>query len=919
MADVDSLRLKIKGDASGAIRSINNLIKTLDKLKKATEGGSGLGKVTGEMEKLSNSLSGLSKISAIIKGLGGLSKVSSKLSKVNIKLTSTVNSSALSFGNLATKALGAVYSLKKVAQTIASWINKSNEYTENLNLFQVSMGEYAESAQAYAEKVGELMGIDPSEWMRAQGIFMTLGTGFGVATDRAAKMSEQLTQLGYDISSFFNISVEDAMAKLQSGFAGELEPLRRLGYDLSQAKLEAVALSLGIDKTFKSMTQAEKAQLRYYAIMTQVTHIQGDMARTLQAPANQMRIFRAQVEMAGRALGNIFIPALNAILPYAIAAVKVLRVLANIIAGLFGYTLPEMDFSGASGAVGSTGEIEENLDEAAGSAAKLKKILLGIDELNVLPDASGSASTGTEGIGGGGFDFEIPTYDFISEATDNRVNEIVEKMKEWLGITDDITSWSELFETNLGKILQKVALIGAGMIAWKIGGTLLSGLGSVVSTVGSIFSIVGKVKGLLTGLTASMAPISMVTVAIAGLMAGLLAVYLTNEKVRTSVNNAVVDLLKSFIPTLELITGTIIPDLMTAWDELKSMLKPFWNWIEGAFTSIWLDMLVPTLEWLSGDVIPDVIRVFEMWWNQIMVPLGQFLKSVLTPVIEVLTEVLNWLWVYVILPLARCIGSVFSTAWSGLVKIFEESVIPKLSSLITTLTWLWQNVLLPIADFIWDILGPTFAQVFVMIRDIINNVKTVFVGLINFIVGVFTADLKQAWGGIADIFTGFAKIIFDGVRGAFNTVMTYVEKFLNRIIDGWNFLKRQINKLQISMPDWLGGKTLSFNLSMSPYYTFPRFAEGGFPGDNGQLFIARERGPEMVGSIGGRTAVANNDQIVESVSRGVYQAVVQAMAQSSGNQVVEAKVNDKVLFEVVVNRNRQETLRTGYSPLLGGV
>ena len=75
----------------------------------------------------------------------------------------------------------------------------------------------------------------------------------------------------------------------------------------------------------------------------------------------------------------------------------------------------------------------------------------------------------------------------------------------------------------------------------------------------------------------------------------------------------------------------------------------------------------------------------------------------------------------------------------------------------------------------------------------------------------------------------------------------------------------------------------------------------------------------MVGSIGNRTAVANNDQIVESVSQGVYRAVVQAMSQSGGNQVVEAKVNDKVLFEVVVSRNRQETMRTGYSPLLGGV
>ena len=82
--------------------------------------------------------------------------------------------------------------------------------------------------------------------------------------------------------------------------------------------------------------------------------------------------------------------------------------------------------------------------------------------------------------------------------------------------------------------------------------------------------------------------------------------------------------------------------------------------------------------------------------------------------------------------------------------------------------------------------------------------------------------------------------------------------------------------------------------------------------------MAREAGPELVGSIGNRSAVVNNDQIVSAVAQGVYQAVVQANAQS-GNQTVEAKVNEKVLFEVIMNRNRQETMRKGYNPLMGGV
>ena len=158
-----------------------------------------------------------------------------------------------------------------------------------MNLFTVAMGEGAEEALRFGQAVSDILGIDLSDWIRNQGVFNTLLTGFGNTADRAEIMSKNLTQLGYDLSSFFNISVEDSMQKLQSGISGELEPLRRLGYDLSQARLEATALSLGIDKSVASMTQAEKAELRYYAIMTQVTTAQGDLARTLEAPANQLR------------------------------------------------------------------------------------------------------------------------------------------------------------------------------------------------------------------------------------------------------------------------------------------------------------------------------------------------------------------------------------------------------------------------------------------------------------------------------------------------------------------------------------------------------------------------------------------------------------------------------------------------------
>lgn len=395
-----------------------------------------------------------------------------RLNTATTRVTATNKRASLSFINLYARMSMYIMIIRRIGSAIASAITEMNDYIENLNLFNASMGEFASSAQEYAEKVGEVMGIDPGEWMRNQGVFMTLATGFGVAGDRAAIMSQQLTQLGYDLSSFFNISFEDSMQKLQSGLAGELEPLRRLGYDLSQAKLAEVALSLGIDKKVASMNQAEKAQLRYYAIMTQVTVAQGDMARTLDAPANQLRIFKAQVTQAARAIGGIFIPILNKILPYAIAAAKVIRYLAAAIASLFGFELPEVDYSGLDVVTSGAEDASDALDKATESAKKLKSYTLGFDELNVFEPNSDSGSGGGSGSsgasGGGGLDFELPTYDFLGEVTESRIAQIVEDMKEWLGITDDITSWSDLMDTRFGSILKTVGLIAGGLIAWKL-------------------------------------------------------------------------------------------------------------------------------------------------------------------------------------------------------------------------------------------------------------------------------------------------------------------------------------------------------------------------------------------------------------------------------------------------------------------
>lgn len=473
----------------------NNLTSFITQLQKLPQVMTALrsvdmGALASQIQQLANALAPLAtQMQSIANGFSAFPARIQRLIRSTNNLTTVNNGASMSYANLAAKIGIAVVAMKRIASVIAGWITESNKYIENLNLFTVSMGEYANEARKYAETVAEIMGIDPGEWLRNQGIFMTLATGFGVVSDRAYTMSQNLTQLGYDLSSFFNISYEDAFQKLQSGISGELEPLRRLGFDLSVARLQQEALNLGIQKNVNLMTQAEKAELRYYAIMTQVTTAQGDMARTLEAPANQLRVLKAQVTQCARSLGNIFIPVLNAVLPYAIALAKAIRLVADAIASLFGFALPEVDYSGISSAAGGLGD-------ATDKAKELKNALLGIDELNIIspPEDSSGGGSGAGAGGGGGLGFELPTYDFLGDAVNSKVEEILTKMKEWLGLTEDIDTWSEFFHTRLGRILTTVGAIALGLATWKISQSVLTGIQGLLAL---------KKAGLGNGLTLS--------------------------------------------------------------------------------------------------------------------------------------------------------------------------------------------------------------------------------------------------------------------------------------------------------------------------------------------------------------------------------------------------------------------------------
>lgn len=393
-------------------------------------------------------------------------------------------------GSLSTKSLLSWASLLKLKKVLGDCFNVSAQYVENLNLFNVTMGKSASSAFEFAEAVNAALGVDTSDWIRYQGFFQSVGKGFGVVSDKADLMSKNLTQLSYDISSFYNISTEEAYNKVQSGFAGELEPLRRLGFALDEATLKQLAYSKGITQTYESMTQAQKAQLRYVAMIEQAKGIgvTGDMSRTIDTASNGVRVLEARIQQFTRALGNMLMPVLSALLPYFTTFVQVLTEAANGIANFLGFELPKIDLSGVSNGYD---DIAGAADEATAATEKFKGSLAGVDQLNIIGSHTNKSGSGT------GYstdlDIELPTYDFLN-GVESKTKEIAENIRNWF---KEALPWIEAVGAAIGGVFVGSKIIGFITNLRRVGDaikTLVSQIGSKAAS--GLFGFVG---GLAAG------------------------------------------------------------------------------------------------------------------------------------------------------------------------------------------------------------------------------------------------------------------------------------------------------------------------------------------------------------------------------------------------------------------------------------
>lgn len=456
MAENSDLTLKVTADTSQAQRAINRLEKSLTNLSNTMNTFTG-GKAGKGLNEVSNSLKSISEANTKLntKGLNSLLKVQSNLANKsgNVAMATRSMSSAFSglvphinranrstkgfvssIGMFYAKFFLAIRAVKGLGNAIKSSMGMLETYNYFDNVIQTlskkqveSMGDIGtDSAKAYYDsfykeyskqardltrkmtgyeidergmmRLGDAtnLGLDPNMLMQYQAQFAQLATSMGNTADNGMKLSRALSEISADLASVKNMDFKDVMDNMSSGLVGMSRATDKFGINIRNTALQEKLYELGIDKSIAKMSQADKALLRTIVILDSSRYAWGDLSRTLDAPANQLRVLQASFASLSRTIGSMFLGVLQQILPYINAVVIALQRLAQYIIDFFGIQIPNVTSQAGdmSNFADALDEASDNLGTAASNAKKLKQNLLGIDELNVISD-SGASSAGS--------------------------------------------------------------------------------------------------------------------------------------------------------------------------------------------------------------------------------------------------------------------------------------------------------------------------------------------------------------------------------------------------------------------------------------------------------------------------------------------------------------------------------------------
>lgn len=944
--ELDEVKVVFSSELENVESNADKLISTLEKLssvvdsvsasmQKATSSAEGFNSFLQSIEQSASAskeaISSFSSMTQGIEQIGGVSKsASGDLDKIaeSASALDEAGKKADSSGNQAAKAAvkwSALFAIfAKGAKAILGFTENAANAIGDQMRFNAVFSETEEElrhAQKWTKEFADALYLDQVQVQGLAANMKLLTRNLGVSNEMANKMTENLTKVAYDLAAWAKVSPEQAMKNLEQGLSGQTKALRNYGIALNQSTLQNTLYANGINRTVSSLNSAEKAYLSYYQIMKVTAGQQGYLAKTVMTPANALNIIKTQFSLLAREIGNVFIPILMAAVPVIIMITNALRALAKALASFFGL---KIDFNQYSKGIGSIGGGIDGIGKSADTASKkMKNMLRDFDELHVVDFGNDTGGAGGAGAGGGGgIGFELPEVDYNDSALKGLEEKFAKIKKLAMDLLPYIIAIGIAFATwKIGSTIVDILRTfipmtekaAAGAMKIALGFAILVGsayliydafkkiseeglnvknvLELLIGTIGAFIASYIILSGLKDiGLYAKIfgdASMLKVAAGFALIIVGLIGMFTSLKNILTGTGDEATNLGIAFISLAAVVGGVLIvfgaiPALIVAiigvitiavveivrhWDTIKQKASEIFSKVVEVLSGIW----------------NKVVEVVEKIWNKITttfsIVAGWINANVIQPVLSV------------VVPIVTKIGEIIYTIWQIIVAVFS-----------VVASWVNQHIITPVVELIIKLknkISEIATGVWNFIKDIVskiwNSITSVLGKLASWVNQHVVQPIKNFF---IKSFEVIGNIVVGIIKGAINGALSTVEFIINGFINGLNAVVGIINKI----PNVSIGYVTPLSL--------PRFANGGFP-DKGDLFIANEREPELIGSMGNRSVVANNAQITEGIAQASYNGMKRALQEVPISNKTDVYVGGKQLTDVITKQRRFNQVRFG--------
>ena len=801
----------------------------------------------------------------------------SKIASDSMKKMSTSISGSAS---IIKKALGAITAAASVTAIVAAAKDAKAAYDEQAaaeaRLAQVMRNTMGASA-AEVKQIKELcdaqqeLGVVSGDVQMAgaQEMATYLETSDALKTLIPVMNDMAVQQYGYNVTAEQTAGIATMLGKVMEGQTGALS---RYGYYFTEAE----------QNILKYGTEAERAATLAKIVESSVGGMNQALAQTptgrLQQLSNTLGDIKAQFGKAVTTVLTAFLPALNAVASLLASIANIANRAAQAIANVFGKKLTMGTAVAATGAGSAAEALEEVADSAADAGRETKKArkelqTLSFDTMIVMKDTSDDSSD-SSGVSGK-----------IKSAAGDASAPLVQNLFD-TGEAEESLGWLE-------KVLKKIKDLIDSLDfeplkkAWKKLGDAAKNLGSVIADyLGWAFDNI-------------MSPLAHWTV-------------------------------EEALPRGIELVASVIDLLASVLERVKPVLEWFWQNILAPIAKWTGEVFIKALEWITEKVqaLSDLISgktTFKEFLDGLST--GEIILGSLATAIGIVGGAFGTLYgiVCTVTGIFATVGKVISGA-GAIIEFLTSPIgiaIVAITAIIAIGVLLYKNwdtikekieeasqKLAKAWQFIKDKAAEYFGPMLEDINRIFDGIKEVFQGIIDFVIGIFTGDWERAWNGVVEIFSG----ICDQIAGYAQGIIDFASGIISAVSDAISWIN--------SLDERISG-TVQANIDAYGLYAtdpWPTYASGGFP-DVGQLFLARESGPEMVGTVGGRTAVANNSDIVAAIEGGVYNAMVSAMTASGGSRSgggISVNINGREFMRAIWDDRNAVIAEHGVSLITNG-